>query len=270
MTADNAAPSTDDRTPIAEEAGLKIAAKPEAGSPEALAAEAEAKAVAEAAAKEKAAKEAALADDAVEYDPTGDAALDVALEFVGRLGIGPEHPAMQAATAGDFSLLAAHLGTLGDKAKGFERMVKLGEDAFKRGAKEHADAKAKADAEEAATKARIFQAMGGEENWPRIQAWAAANATDAEKLNVQAAFKAGGAQAVAMAEYLTKQYRKSGGEFSGKSALKEGTASTGKPATTPLDPKSYAQAAATARREYKGRDWDSSPEYAALRRRLKA
>ena len=47
------------------------------------------------------------------YDATGDAGLDYALNFVGKLGYGDTHPAIMAAQKGDFSLIRAELATKG-------------------------------------------------------------------------------------------------------------------------------------------------------------
>jgi hypothetical protein len=215
--------------------------------------------------------ENALATEVVEYDATGDTGLDVALEFVGRLGIGPEHPAMAAASNGDFGPLEAYLGTLGAKAKGFERMVTLGRKAFEEG-KTKAESKAKADTEsETKTKEAIYAAMGGADNWAAIQAWAAANATDAEKEDVTKAFRSGGMIAVAMAERLTNLYRKAGGTFKGKGAVKADAA--GSPAGTgagTLSPRQFSDEVAKARAAHRGGNWDESKTYADLRARRQA
>lgn len=207
----------------------------------------------------------------VSYAPSGDAGLDVALEFIGNLGIGPEHAAMQAASNGDFAPLEAHLASLGAKAKGFEKMLALGKKAHADGAKADAESKAKAAADEKATTEKIHAVMGGAENWPSIQAWAASAATDQEKLDVAAAFKAGGTIAIAMAERLTNLYRKAGGTFKGKAAVKVDAAKTpgGPGADGPLSPVEYVKAVEAARRTHRG-DWDSSKTYKDLKARRQA
>ena len=87
----------------------------------------------------------------VKYDPTGNAKLDISLAFLGKLGIDPEHPGMKAAGQGDFSILKAHLATLGAKAQGWEANIALGEAAIAEQAASHkerstADRKAMLDA----------------------------------------------------------------------------------------------------------------------------
>ena len=205
--------------------------------------------------------------ETIQYEPTGDDGLDLALEFVGNLGIGPEHEAMKAASNGDFSAIEKHLAGLGDKAKGYQRLINIAKKSFEQGAKAHAEQAAAAAATEEKTKAAIYAAMGGPENWPAVQTWAASAATDEEKTEVAAAFKAGGQVAVAMAERLARLYKKAGGTFAAtKSAVKDG-ASAHAPSTTKLDGKEYASEVAKARRAYRGGDFDSSPEYKSLQAR---
>lgn len=145
----------------------------------------------------------------VTYDPTGSTSLDMALEFVGNLGFGPEHAAMKAAEAGDFAPLRDALKKLGDKAKGFERYVKLGEEAY-------AAKGEQAKAAEAKMRAEIVKAVGGAENWEQIRTWASANATPEEKAEVNAAFKAGGIVAKTMAKALYDQWAKNADREPGK------------------------------------------------------
>jgi hypothetical protein len=128
----------------------------------------------------------------------------MALGFVGRLGITPDHPAMKAAANGDHSLLKAHLASLGDKAKGWEQYVALAE-------KSHADGKTVAEQKAAATAQLVHDAAGGVEAWTEIQTWAKANAEPNERAEVNAALKAGGMQAQAMVAYLKGLYEGASG-----------------------------------------------------------
>ena len=64
------------------------------------------------------------------YDPTGDAGLDYALNFVGKLGYGDTHPAIIAAQKGDFSLIRADLATKG--VAGSDAVMALAEQAHTR------------------------------------------------------------------------------------------------------------------------------------------
>jgi len=67
---------------------------------------------------------------AVQYNKTGDPGLDMALSFIGKLGIGPDHPAIVAARQGDFAFIKAELAGRGDKAQGWEQYLSLAEKAF--------------------------------------------------------------------------------------------------------------------------------------------
>jgi hypothetical protein len=150
----------------------------------------------------------------VEYAPTGDAGLDLALQFVGELGFGPERADMKAAMAGDFSLLSKSLKELGPVAKGYERSIKVAEESYKRIIDGR---KAKDDAVMSA----ITSAAGGVEQWNAVHEWVAAEADDQQKADITAAFKAGAFSAGAMARQLTEMYKASGkSTLAPKSAVK--------------------------------------------------
>lgn len=141
---------------------------------------------------------------AVSYATTGDAGLDMALTFVGNLGLGPEDPAMAAAMDGNFGLLKAKLSALGDKAKGWEQYVALAE-------KAHTDTANATKAKVEADTKVIHDAVGGKDNWNAISKWAGENAEPAEKESVNAALKAGGLAAKAVAIYLQGLYGRAQG-----------------------------------------------------------
>ena len=196
------------------------------------------------------------------YDATGDAGLDYALNFVGKLGYGDTHPAMQAAQKGDFSLIRAELATKG--VAGSDAVLALAEQAYTRFAAE--DAKK-------ATELSGFaaQAAGSAENWAVVRAWAAAEATPQEKAQVNAAIAQGGLVAQGVISQLVNLYQQ-------KHTLPKDAAPVAKPgagsgaATTagPMTAQAYAQAVEQLRQKY-GSNTDSTPEYAALQsRRLSA
>lgn len=137
------------------------------------------------------------------YNSTGDSGLDLALRFVGNLGFGPERPEMVAATQGDFTKLEATLKGLGDKAKGYEQYLTVAKDSYKRStdarkAKDESDLQA------------VAKAVGGVERWNAVHAWAAANADEAQRRDINAALKQGGYAAVAMASHLSDLYKQTG------------------------------------------------------------
>ena len=189
------------------------------------------------------------------YDSTGDAGLDYALNFVGKLGYGDTHPAMQAAQKGDFSLIRAELATKG--VAGSDAVLALAEQAYTRFAAE--DAKK-------ATELSGFaaQAAGSAENWAVVRAWAAVEATPQEKAQVNAAIAQGGLVAQGVISQLVSLYQQ-------KHTLPKDAAPVAKPgagsgaATTAgtMTAQAYAQAVEQLRQKY-GNNTDSTPEYAAL------
>jgi len=195
----------------------------------------------------------------ITYEPTGDMALDMALSFIGKAGYGPDHPAVKAATKGDFGLLKAELAT--KDVKGWEAHIALGERAF-------ADMNAKDQAKAAADRAAIFGVVGGEDKWAAIQTWATANADGpGEKESVNAALAAGGVQAKAMALYLSQLYDKATGVVVNPASV-AAPGAAGKPASSGLlDARAYALEVAALRRRIG--PIDGTPEYAALQARLR-
>jgi hypothetical protein len=200
------------------------------------------------------------ASDVIVYETTGDAGLDMSLEFVGKLGFGPDSAAMQAAAKGDFAILKAQLGMMGDKAKGWERYVALGEQAHKATASA-ASAKQTKDAE------IITAAAGGVDQWNAIKEWAGAAADDAEKEEVNAALRKGGTAAKAMVVYLKGLYEKAGGVTKQPAAaIAPGAATNKAPTSGALSPREYTKAVSELYRTSRG-GIDGSQAYKALQAR---
>lgn len=199
---------------------------------------------------------------AVTYDSTGDAGMDLALKFVGGLGLGPDHAAMTAAEAGDFTALEAALKGMGAKAKGYEDYLAL--------AKQWVGAQTTKAAERLAKEtAMVNDVVGGAENWGKISAWARDNAEPHEKEQVNAALKAGGIAAKAMALYLNQLYSKaSGTEFSPRPAVQAAAAVV--PGTAgPVTAREFAEQS-HALRVKEGPNFESSPAYRDLVARRQA
>ena len=189
------------------------------------------------------------------YDPTGDAGLDYALNFVGKLGYGDAHPAIQAAQKGDFSLIRAELATKG--VAGSDAVLALAEQAYTRFAAE--DAK---KSEELAGFAA--QAAGSAENWAVVRAWAAQEATPQEKAQVNAALAQGGLVAQGVISQLVNLYQqKHTLPKDAADVAKPGEAGTAAPSNEPMTAKAYAQAVEALRQKL-GNRTEGSPEYAAL------
>ena len=189
------------------------------------------------------------------YDPTGDAGLDYALNFVGKLGYGATHPAIIAAQKGDFSLIRAELATKG--VAGSDAVLALAEQAYARFAAE--DAK---KSEELAGFAA--QAAGSADNWAVVRAWAAAEATPQEKAQVNAALAQGGLVAQGVITQLVNLYQqKHTLPKDAAPVAKPGEVGSAAPSTGPMTAQAYAQAVEQLRQKY-GSGTDSTPEYAAL------
>lgn len=198
----------------------------------------------------------------VVYESTNDPALDMALEFVGKFGIGPDDPAMVAAGDGNFALLEAKLAAMGDKAKGFEKFLALGKSSY-------ASVQEKAKAEATQKAADIYKVVGGEEQWNAIKTWASKNAEPAEQTVVNAALAAGGMQAKAMAFYLSNLYdNASGVNQAGKPAVAP-NASANAATSGSLSPRAYTKEVDALARKL-GSRMESSPEYKQLQSRRQA
>lgn len=204
-----------------------------------------------------------LGDDGVsiEYAPTGDAGLDVALGFIGGLGIAGNDPAVVAAANGDFTFLKAKLATM-DNARGWQQMIALAEDAYGR-------AKERFNSHVAEVDKAILGVAGSAENWQAIKAWAAANATPEEKKQINAMIDAGPVQARAAATLLRDTYARAiGTTVNPANALRKNA--SGESPTTESKRLSRQEYAAEVRKlsNTLGTRMESSPEYAALKRRV--
>jgi len=191
----------------------------------------------------------------VEYEPTGDPALDLTLNWLAGIGIGPEDAALVNAQKGDFALLEAKLSLMGPKAKGWETYLALGKRSY-----ETAQVAAKAKVE--ATKADIVKVVGSDEEWGKVRAWAATQVSDAERDVVSNTLRGGGLQAKAMAAYLHSLYKQAN-PAAPREPIKQ-DAGRGSPAVgTPMTARAYSDAIQALRNKL-GRDPMGTPEYDAI------
>jgi hypothetical protein len=212
-----------------------------------------------------AAKPNADTTQAIQYEPSGDAALDMALTFLGKNGIAPDHPAMIAAEGGDFAMLKAHFAALG--VQGAAEMLAMGEQAYgRRNTAAQAAAQAQKDA--------IFSVVGGEEGWNQIKTWVGANATDGEKAEITAVMQKGGLTAKVMAQWLQ-------GKVNGDPSLPQkpaetrakGAAGKGTPAASTsgaLDGQAYRAEVSKLVARLGHTNIDNHPDYKALQSRRMA
>lgn len=205
----------------------------------------------------------AAEDGTITYNPTGDAALDVALTFLGGLGIGGEDPALVAAANGQFALLEAKLATMGDKAAGWPQMLALAKDAYQR-------SKTAAEAQVKQVDAAILSVVQSADNWAAIKSWAAQNASPEEKAAINAMIDAGPVQARAAATLLLGKFREATGTvINPATAVRNASGENPAAGNLKLNARDYNLAVADLHRKL-GSRMESSEEYAALRRRLAA
>jgi len=197
-----------------------------------------------------------------EIPDTGDPALDLALQFYAKAGIKADDPALAKAQAGDFTLLEAKLSVLGDKAKGWERFLALGKNAY-------TAAKSQAETKAAAAKADIVKVVGGEEEWTKVREWATVNATPEEKEAATAALRQGGLVAKAMAQYLHKAYQASPGAVKTPANPVKDGAGGRPPVEAPLSASEYSKQVQALSAKLGGR-LDGSQEYKNLQARRAA
>lgn len=203
------------------------------------------------------------AGEAISYEPTGNPGMDLALDFLGKLGFGPEDPAMAAAGNGDFGLLKAKLAVMGEKAQGWEAVLAVGE----QGLKAMNDARA---AEAQKTQDAILSVFGEDRDaaakqWETVRAWAKENAEPEERAAVNSALAAGGIAAKAMAAYLNGLYSKHPSAVIEPATVTK-MGGSGESSTGALSPAQY-RAEISALRAKLGQGMDGSPEYKALQAR---
>ena len=196
------------------------------------------------------------------FEETGDPALDVTFSFLHSVGVGSDDPAVAAARSGDFTQIEAKLKGLGDKAKGYEKHLALAKTVYEREVKA---AEAKANE----TLKAVHEIVGGAEKWEAVRTWAAAQATPAEREQINAAFAQGGFAAKAAAEKLVKLFDKANPTSKvPASPVKPGAEQPG--GVSLLTSKEYAKQVDALARKYNGRDISNLPEYLALRQQRTA
>lgn len=215
------------------------------------------------------AKPAAPAPDAqpVPYAATGDAAMDVALDFFSKAGIKPDSPAALLAQKGDFSVLKAELAA--KQKAGWEGYVAIAEQSFSRAA-------SAAAAAAAATKATILSVAGSQEDWDAIRTFIGEKADPSELAEINAALKAGGVTAKATVRYMKDVFTAGGGQLTGAeptvkdTPLVPATRAQQAPTNSALTAAQYNAEVQALRAKIGAARMDGSPEYASLRARRMA
>ena len=200
----------------------------------------------------------ASASDAVTFEPTGDAGLDLAMDFFGKLGLSLDSPEMQEAGNGNFSYLEAKLASLGEKAAGSAQYLALAKEAQSR-----LSAQSKAQYEE--RRKTVHDAVGGEENWKELQTYINANAEPAELEIVRTALAQGGIVATAVAKHLHEMFLAAPGSTSAPANAVQNLPVPDNGAGLTLA--GYRQELSTLVAKIGSQRLDGSPEYSALRRK---
>lgn len=204
----------------------------------------------------------AVADAA--FQPSGDAGLDLAANWIAGLGIPKDDPAIIAALEeGNFDFIKAKLATMGDKSRGWEQYIALAE-------KGVTNLRSTAEAAVTATNSLIYEAVGGEEAWGQIAEWASANAEPEEKEGINAMLSAGGIQARAAANYLQSLYAGANGTVVEPAEAAAPTAKAQPVTNSALSPREYSDAVRQLANKIGSGNLNGSPEYLALQQRRMA
>lgn len=197
----------------------------------------------------------------IEYEPIeNDPGLTMALQFVGKHGIGPDSPEMAAALKGDFTFLKAKLAAAG--AAGYEHYIALAEKSWDKHVSSTAENITK-------TATLIHSAVGGEEQWQAIQKWAGENADPDEKSAINTMLNAGGFQARAAASLLKQMHAAAAGTVVNPAEPVAGAPASGGGAAvaTALSPAAYAKEVAALTAKIGSHAAGRSKELEALRQR---
>lgn len=201
------------------------------------------------------------------YEETGDPKLDVALAFFGKAGLDADHPAIKAAVTGDFSLLAAYLESKG--IAGWQSHLNLAKESH-----------AKFTADKAAGEQAIVQAVTGalekagytNEQWGEVIQFVRENAEEGEIAAINQMLQNPFTAKIAVG-YLTGLHAEATQKevTPARQAIREDAGQRqGNPAqNTPLTRAQFAQEAEKLAKQYGGSAYMSTPEYRALRARVK-
>lgn len=194
--------------------------------------------------------------EAFAYDPTGNAGLDLALDFVGGLGYGDQHPAIIAAQSGDFSQLEV---ALKDNAQAGKYLA-LAKEAYQQFSSQRS-------ADAAALRTFAEKAAGGAENWNQVDEWAKATASPEELQSINEAIRAGGLTANAVISFLVQQYNQTNTPNKAPANPVNSNASAAVAASGALTAAEFREATQRLQQANGFRDISAMPEYAALQQR---
>lgn len=203
--------------------------------------------------------------EVITYEETGDPKLDLALDFFGRNGLGPDHAAIKAAIDGDFSFLEAYLDE--KNVQGWKSYVGLAKEA-------HGNVVKAATEREASIQGAVSQTLEQHgytpEQWNEAINWVRTEAAD-EVPEINKLLASGPLGAKAITAYILHNHREaSGTEYTpqAKAVKEEAGANAGgkRELLTPITKSEFSREAEKLSRSF-GPDYLTSPEYKVLRQR---
>lgn len=193
------------------------------------------------------------------YQPTGNKNLDASLDFLGKKGFGPDHPAMQEAMNGNFALLRAQIAEKG--IAGGEAYVMIAE-------KVHEEMVKAQEEKRTADRAALYAIAGGEEQWKQVAEWGKTNASAEQTNALKEMLVMGGEHMKIAAGWLANAYTKATGgvpETDGAGPNVADTRGAAVVTQDALSPQEYGRATEEARRTHKGREpFEASDAYRKL------
>lgn len=203
--------------------------------------------------------------EVITYEETGDPKLDLALDFFGRNGLGPDHPAIAAAVDGDFSFLEAYLDE--KNIQGWKSYVGLAKEAHGNVVKANTEREASI---QGAVSQTLEQHGYTPEQWNEAIDWVRQEAAeDVPEINKLLASGPLGAKAITA--YILANHREaSGTEYTPQAkAIKEEAGANAGGKREPLAPISKSDFSREAEKLARslGPDYLTSPEYKTLRQR---
>ena len=188
-----------------------------------------------------------------QFEATGHASLDYALRYLGKQGIGPDHPAVVAAQQGNWSAM----DVLAQERKLDTDVLALGKSGF-------TELQSKQQAGVTAFHGELDKAAkdAGLADWNAVKAFAAANSNPEELKAVNAVLAKGDAASKLLAQALIQRAASVPANRDGATAVKQG-ASTVPPTTGAVTAKAYQEGVIALQSKY-GVRYAQTPEFRAL------
>lgn len=188
-----------------------------------------------------------------QFEPTGQAGLDYALRYLGKQGIGPDHPAVVAAQQGNW----AAIDVLTQERKLDADVLALGKAGF-------TELQSRQQSTVAAFQGELDKAAkdAGLADWNAVKTFAAANSNQDELKSVNAVLSKGDAAAKLLAQALIQRAASVPTNRDGAAAVKQG-ATTVPPGTGAVTAQAYRDGVTTLQRKH-GPRYTETPEFRAL------